>query len=70
MDIRLDGEKVRLVLSKCLSIKVFLSLASSRTSRNLCVMVKKNVRNINYMPVLIFIKFLDLERKSSFLDRH
>ena len=23
-----------------------------------------------YMPALIFIAFLDLERKSSFLDRH
>ncbi len=31
---------------------------------------KNNARNITYMPVLIFFAILDLERKSSFLDRH
>jgi len=42
------------------------SLACSLTSS--CS--KNNARNITYMPALIFIAFLDLERKSSFLDIH
>ena len=39
-------------------------------SSDLGVMLKKYAWNISYMPVLIFIAFLDLDRKASFLDRH
>jgi hypothetical protein len=39
-------------------------------SPDIFVMLKINLRNINYMPVFNFLACLDLEQNISFLDGH